>query len=265
MPRSTSPTRAGWAPWPCGARSRRSAPALLKTLEEPPPSTVFVLLAEDMPPELVTVASRCLEVPFPPVPPGAIAEWLVARQVDRATARLIAEGAGGDVDRARLLVEDAELSARQALWRSVPQKVGGDGAVAGALARDVLAATERALGPLRAVHGRELDLLEEDARAAGERGVPGRKELIDRHRREERRWRTDELRLGLGVLARAYRDRMVGALEVRDEDGAASARGAGAAAAAVGLVTEAAGALGRNANETLLLEALFVRLGRGGG
>ncbi len=39
----------------------RSAPALLKTLEEPPPSTVFVLIADDVPPELVTVASRCVD------------------------------------------------------------------------------------------------------------------------------------------------------------------------------------------------------------
>ncbi len=49
------------------------APALLKTLEEPPGDTVFVLLADQVVPELVTVASRCVEVDFPPV--GAPNWW----------------------------------------------------------------------------------------------------------------------------------------------------------------------------------------------
>ena len=50
------------------------APALLKTLEEPPGDTVFLLLADQIVPELVTVASRCALVPFPPVPaPGSCA------------------------------------------------------------------------------------------------------------------------------------------------------------------------------------------------
>src|SRR5262249_34523173 len=52
--------------------TERSAPALLKTVEEPPPTTVFVLLAEDVPPELATVASRCVEVTFPPVATSAV-------------------------------------------------------------------------------------------------------------------------------------------------------------------------------------------------
>ncbi len=43
------------------------APALLKTLEEPPGDTVFILLADQIVPELVTMASRCAVVPFPPV------------------------------------------------------------------------------------------------------------------------------------------------------------------------------------------------------
>ncbi|MGH8981336.1 MAG: hypothetical protein ACRDWE_10005 [Acidimicrobiales bacterium] len=81
----------------------RSAPALLKTVEEPPPSTVFVLLADDVPPELVTVASRCVEVPFPPVPAATIAAWLEARGTAPERASLVAQGAGGDVERARLL------------------------------------------------------------------------------------------------------------------------------------------------------------------
>ena len=46
------------------------APVLLKTLEEPPGETVFVFLADDVTPDLVTIASRCVEIAFPPRPAG---------------------------------------------------------------------------------------------------------------------------------------------------------------------------------------------------
>lgn len=246
--------------------AERSAPALLKTVEEPPPSTVFVLLADSTPPWLTTVASRCAEVPFPPVTPGLLAGWLVSRGADPDRARSIAEGSAGDLDRARLLAEDPSYAERLALWRSVPARLDGHGAAAGALARELLAATEAALTPLRAEHAAALATLEEDARAMGERGVPGRKDVVERQHREERRWRTEELRTGLGVLARAYRDRLVDALGSSGPagrlDGASRPDDARGYARAVALVGEAAAGLDRNAQETLLLEALFVRLGR---
>ncbi|HVC15272.1 MAG TPA: hypothetical protein VND62_10485 [Acidimicrobiales bacterium] len=249
--------------------AERAAPALLKTLEEPPATTVFVLLADDVPPALVTVASRCVEILFPPVSTTALATWLVGRGVDPSRARLVAEGAGGDVDRARLLADDPGFADRLALWRSIPGRLDGHGAVAGALARELLAATDRALAPLRAEHDAALAALEADAKAMGERGLPGRKELLDRHHREERRWRTEELRTGLGVLARAYRDRLVDSV-APPSSAASDTRSlrpdeAKGDEAAVALVTDAAVALRRNAQETLLLEALFVRLGQLGG
>jgi DNA polymerase III subunit delta' len=248
----------------------RSAPALLKTVEEPPASTVFVLLADDLPSELVTVASRCVEVPFPPLATSTVFAWLVERGVDTERARLVAEGAAGDLDRAQLLADDPDYAARLALWRSVPSRLDGHGAVAGALARDVLAGLDRALAPLRAGHAAELERLAADAEMLGERSVPGRKDVVDRHQREERRWRTDELRAGLGVLARTYRDRLAGTVvasaapgHVIDASGGPDeARGD---QAAVALIGDAAAALRRNPQETLLLEALFVRLGRLGG
>ncbi len=250
--------------------AERAAPALLKTLEEPPPTTVFVLLADDVSSDLATVASRCVEIPFPPVPTERIAAWLTGRGTDPARARLVAEGAGGDVERARLLAEDPGFGDRLSLWRSVPSRLDGHGAVAGALAREVLAATDHALAPLRAEHEAALSALEADAKAMGERGLPGRKDLLDRQHREERRWRTEELRTGLGVLARAYRDRLVDSVAPEASATTEDARPfrpdlAKADEVAVALVSDAVLALRRNAQETLLLEALFVRLGRLGG
>ncbi len=250
--------------------AERAAPALLKTLEEPPTTTVFVLLADDVPSDLATVASRCVEIPFPPVRTETIAAWLAGRGTDPARARLVAEGAGGDVERARLLAEDPGFADRLSLWRSVPSRLDGHGAVAGALAREVLAATDHALAPLRAEHEAELSALEADAKAMGERGLPGRKDLLDRQHREERRWRTEELRTGLGVLARAYRDRLVDSVAPTAVATTENARPfrpdeAKGDEVAVALVSDAVLALRRNAQETLLLEALFVRLGRLGG
>ena len=54
-----------------------------------------------------------------------------------------------------------------------------------------------------------MEALGSDAEQRGERTVPRRKEIEDRQHREERRWRTDELRAGFAVLAAAYRDRLV--------------------------------------------------------
>jgi hypothetical protein len=112
--------------------------------------------------------------------------------------------------------------------------------------------------PLRSEHARELERLTEEATEFGEKTLPGRKEIMDRHQREERRWRTDALRGGLGALARAYRDRMVAQATA---SGATADAHAHAAAEAVTLITDVARALPRNPQESLLLQSLLVRLG----
>lgn len=272
----------------------RSAPALLKTVEEPPVATVFVLLAEEVPYELATVASRCVKIPFPPLPSADVVRWLIEDGIEPRHAEELAEAAGGDLERARLLAEDAEHAARLDLWRSVVSLLDGHGATAGALARQLLEAVDAGLGPIRQHHAREIEELAARAEALGERGVPGRKELIERQRRQERRWRTDEIRAGLGALSRAYRNRLVATLPGADAPHAAAGSGgsssvaprsggsgsggsssggsssggsgreleASAAASAIDMVNEAATALRRNPDELLLLESLLVRLGQ---
>jgi DNA polymerase-3 subunit delta' len=235
----------------------RSAPALLKTVEEPPPATVFVLLCDSVPPELVTIASRCVEVRFPPLAPSLIERWLVGRGLDPERAAVVADGCGGDLDRARLLAEDEGYVARHDLWRSVPLRLSGEGSVAAALSRDLLAAAESAVAPLRDEHTDELARLEAESQSLGERSVPGRRDVLERHHREERRWRTDEIRAGLGVLARAYRDRLVHIVTSEEADPAEVER----CRRATDAITAAATSLERNPNESLMLESLLVRLG----
>ena len=235
------------------------APVLLKTLEEPPGDTVFVLLADEVVPELVTVASRCVEVPFPPVPRDVLVRWLTASGVEPDMAAVVADSSGGNPERARVMVDDPDVSARVALWASVPDALTTSGTTAATMARRVLESADRAVEPLRAANTRQLEALTDAARDMGERALPGRKDIVDQHQREERRFRTDALRAGLGVLARTYGARATGAASSA-ADPIPGDRDMQAAATAVGLITEAAQALPRNPNETLLLQSLFVRL-----
>jgi DNA polymerase-3 subunit delta' len=77
------------------------------------------------------------------------------------------------------------------------------------------------------------------------------RELEERHKREQRRQRTDELRTGLAALAGAYRDRAVsGALPI------------GQVAEAVALIDGLSSDLAFNPGELLALQALLVRLDR---
>jgi DNA polymerase-3 subunit delta' len=154
-----------------------AAPALLKTLEEPPSATVFVLLAEDLPASLVTIVSRCVQVPFGPVPERAVAEWLAARGTDPDRAETVARASGGRLDRALLLVSDAGFVARQDQWRSVPSRLDGTGAVAAMVADELLATVNEGLAPLRQQQADELAGLAEQAEQVGARGIQGRKQV----------------------------------------------------------------------------------------
>jgi DNA polymerase-3 subunit delta' len=241
--------------------ARLAAPVLLKTLEEPAGDTVFVLQADLVPPELATIASRCIRIDLHPVPPEALTGWLVGQGVDEALARDLATAARGSIDRARLLVDDEGFAARRMLWRDVPSRLDGTGATAAAMAAELLASAEEAVEPLRAEHQVEMQARADQAEATGERGVPGRKEIEDRHNREERRWRADEIKAGLGVLAGAYRDRLVDLVTGARTSGSGRLSEkvqelSGAVSAVEGVCVE----MVRNPNESLMLEALLVRL-----
>jgi DNA polymerase-3 subunit delta' len=235
----------------------KAAPALLKTVEEPPPATVFVLVADSTPPTLATIVSRCVQIPFDSVPDRAVADWLVGRGVDPAHAEAVARASGGRLDRAGLLISDAGFVARQDQWRSIPTRLDGTGAAAVVATDELLASVDEALAPLRAQHARELAALAEQSEAMGAKGIAGRKGVEDRHKREERRWRTDDLRFGLATLAGEYRDRLVA---TADHGAPGGAGGSQRAVRQVEVIEQASEALGRNANESLLMDALMVEL-----
>lgn len=224
---------------------------LLKTIEEPPPSTVFVILAERVPPELVTIASRCVRIDFSSIETSLIAAALVADGIAPAAADAIASASAGRIERARLLAGDPGFTARQEAWRQVPQRLDGTGAAIAELADQLLASIETVLEPLKVRHAAEMSELEQRIQLYGERGS-GRKELEDRHKREVRRVQTDELRFGMATLAAVYRDSLVGGASVL----APPAR----AMTAIRALDHAGESLVRNPNPTLLLQGLLISL-----
>ncbi|MGD0218878.1 MAG: DNA polymerase III subunit delta' [Acidimicrobiales bacterium] len=230
----------------------RAAPALLKTIEEPPATTVIIVLADARAPALVTIASRCVEVEFSPLDAEAIAAALRADGAAEEVAIAAASAANGRLDRARLLVEDPGFASREARWRAVPERLDGTGVTVATLAAELLAATDELLVVLSARQAAELDAVDAAAELAGERRAPGRRAIEERHRREQRQVRTDELRAGLATLASAYRFR----LGVEN----LPARRAASLVAACQEIDAAAARLSRNPNETLLVEALLLRL-----
>lgn len=224
-----------------------AAPTLLKSIEEPEAGTFFVILAEHVPEELVTIASRCVRLDFSPLAPEVVVEQLVAEGVDRERAVEVGASAGGDLERARLLATDERLAIRLAAWRDLPRRLDGTGARAAGEVAELRAAIDDAAAPLAARHEAEVVELDERIERYGMRGS-GAKDLQDRHKREMRRLRADELRMGLTALARTYRDEL------------AVSSDPAPLIAAVEAIDDLGERLIRNPNEELQLVALALRL-----
>jgi DNA polymerase-3 subunit delta' len=95
-----------WMPELLGKEGNR----LLKIIEEPPPGTLFLLVAEDTEPILSTILSRCRLIKVPPFNDEELREGLARRfsDLDEARARQIAFIADGDFNEALLLALRAE-------------------------------------------------------------------------------------------------------------------------------------------------------------
>ena len=93
-----------------------AANALLKVVEEPPPSTVFLLCAPSVDPEdiAITLRSRCRHVALVTPPVEAIAQVLIDTDgLSADEARWAASVSGGHVGRARRLAVDQEARERR--------------------------------------------------------------------------------------------------------------------------------------------------------
>lgn len=96
---------------PADAMNEEAANALLKTLEEPPPGTQFVLVTSRAAALLPTIRSRSQRVRFGPVEREPLRGWLAQRGVDPVWADV----AGGSPGLALRLAEGEAAARREAL------------------------------------------------------------------------------------------------------------------------------------------------------
>lgn len=109
------------------------ANAMLKTLEEPPPDSILILIGTSTSKQLPTIRSRCQIIRFSPLSPQLLASILVQQGVVETMEQglKLARRAGGSMDQAKELIDDdieqirtelaKHLSARN--WNSVAMAI----------------------------------------------------------------------------------------------------------------------------------------------
>jgi DNA polymerase-3 subunit delta' len=111
---------------PAERMTDEAANAFLKTLEEPPPRNVFILTVRDPGDLLPTIVSRCQRVPFKPLPPEYITDFLTKESsVDSGRARLVARLSEGSLGRAQRLAKDEVFEERKHWLEKLTTAVGG--------------------------------------------------------------------------------------------------------------------------------------------
>lgn len=245
-----------------------AANKLLKTLEEPPPSAMIVLVTSGADQLLPTIRSRCQRVDFAFLSAAAVATALRSSGVPPERAELLARLAGGRLDRARAL--DGRLGPVREMFVGLTAVIDGTGGAVATQAEAVQTALQGALTDLEAAQATEVEQLAAELEAAGypERTQRAQlRRLEERHKRAHRRARIDALLEGITALETVYRDAMAGPgverlnldRDVLQLDPRAAGTALDACRAARQAIAE------HNPNETLLVERLLLHLPAAGG
>ncbi len=101
--------------------NEEGANCLLKTLEEPPPNSVLILIGTSPERQLPTIRSRAQLIRFRPLDPAAVAEILLARGLaaDAAEAERLAGISEGSIERAVALADEDLWAFRSTLLEAL--------------------------------------------------------------------------------------------------------------------------------------------------
>jgi len=178
-----------------------AANALLKTLEEPPPYVVLLLLTDRPGQVLPTIASRCQGVRFDPLPTAALAQRLQSRGVAPEAAEACARLSLGDGERALALAlgDGPALRARAEAFARAPLHGRAEQAWK-PLLEQARALGAAARGQVEAALAEELAFLPKKEHRRRET------EFTERARRAERRAETQAIDHALQLAGLWYRD-----------------------------------------------------------
>jgi DNA polymerase III subunit delta' len=203
--------------------TERGADALLKSIEEPAPKTVWILCAPTADDVVVTIRSRCraLQLHTPTV--EAVAGLLQTRDgVDPRLADYAARASQGHIGRARVLARNEEARDRRERVLQVPDRLTGLGGCLEAASDLIAASTAEADAMTADLDARERAELEQ-ALGFGTKGAKPRqaqaalKDLTDQQRARSKRLQRDAIDRALTELTGFYRD----VLSVQTASGAA--------------------------------------------
>ena len=192
--------------------TERGADALLKSIEEPAPRTVWLLCAPTPDDVVVTIRSRCRAVHLSTPSNAAVAELLVRRDgVPSELAAFAARVAQGHIGRARRLARHEPARIRRAELLKLPSRLVSLPDCLTAAANLVEAAGEEAAATTTELDAREREELSQ-ALGFGAKGARPRnaqaalRELEDQQKARAKRLQRDALDRVLTELTTYYRD-----------------------------------------------------------
>lgn len=196
--------------------NEQAADALLRTLEEPPPRTVWLLSAPTLDDLIVTVRSRCRHVRLGTPPVRDVADLLISRDgIEPAMAHYAARAAQSHIGIARRLATDEAARARRRRVTGIPLSLTSLGealAAAAEIVEQAGAGAQAASG--EAATGARAEVLRQLGADPAARTQPPAvrahlKQLDEDQKRTARRRQHDTIDAALTDLASVYRDALV--------------------------------------------------------
>jgi DNA polymerase-3 subunit delta' len=238
-----------------------SANRLLKTFEEPPGRTVFVLTTSIPDEVLATIRSRCQRIDFAPVQTEQLAQVLQSEGVEAEAAHLAASLSGGQLARARALAGPFARVRRG--FALAPSIVDGTGATAVRLADELDREIGASIEQVTEQHARELAAFEAEMERQGYQPKEAqrlRRRIEERQKREGVRARRELLFEGVTAIEATYRDALAGGALARNTDVPTLTVNPRAAAVALDACREAREAFLVHEKGVVRLQYLFMTL-----
>lgn len=196
-----------------------AVPKLLKSIEEPPPHTVWILCAPTVDDVLPTIVSRCRHLVLNSPTIADVTEQLISRfGVDRTMAAFASRAAQGHIGRARALATDEQVRLKRNEILDIPTRIATVSAcyeIADTIVSNANDQADRIIAPLEMQD-------EKDVRMAFGEGAEGKgfksidraikremKDLEDRFKKRRRRIVADEYDRILLDLTGYFRDVLV--------------------------------------------------------